>query len=522
MTSPGRELLRFAGLSKTFPGTRALSDVNLAVRAGEVHGLVGHNGSGKSTLIKILSGFYQPNEGSSFWLHEQPVKLSRLSQHDRDGRKAMAFVHQDSNLILEMSAIENLILRSSTLRSQGRSGRGGRSSQEQACRDLLARFSVELDPNDLLVNADPVQRTVVALACALQDWDSDGGILVLDEPTAALPGGEVNRLFRIIRTLRDEGAGILYVSHRLDEIFALADRVSILRGGELVTTDDVANLTKRELVRLMLGEEMEPEYRASFDAQGSTAPAPAAQDLAGATLEDANFTLQRGEILGIAGLPGSGADELPRLLTDRRHAASGMARVKSGRWVPLRTWKSDAIALLPPDRSEEGMIGPMTVAENLSLSVLGRLGKPWRLNHGAERSFTKQWIGELNVVGGYASTYVERLSGGNQQKVLFGRALARDPLVLVLCDPTAGVDISSRFAIYELIARHVREGLSVIVTSSDMGDLVALCSRVLIFQDGKSIGELPRAALSESQLVHAIEGLMTVDDPGTKRAGQSD
>jgi ribose transport system ATP-binding protein len=492
----GDVLLRVENLSKTFPGTRALSDVDLDIRAGEVHALLGHNGSGKSTLIKVLSGYHHPDPGA---------RVTSDAAH-------VSFVHQNLGLVLELNTIDNLALHGGFART--RFGRVRWREQVRTARRLMAPFAVDLDVTMPLAMATPVERTIVAIAAALQGWETDGGVLVLDEPTAVLPPGEVDRLFAIVDDLRARGAGILYVSHRLDEIFRLADRVTVLRNGVNVATRDVADLGKGELVHLMLGVEMEPDYRAAVPEEVPSTPVLEVRGLAGTYLRDVSFTLHEGEVLGIAGLPDSGRDELPRLLTDqRRRATGGEVRLggDAGSWSGVAGWKDSSVALLPPDRAKEGMVGPMTVRENLSLSVLDRFGSPARLRTGSERRFCDTWMRTLDVKAAGQDVPVQTLSGGNQQKVLLGRTLARGPQVLVLCEPTAGVDIGARHAIYDLVAEQVRAGLSVIVTSSDTGDLLALCTRILVLHDGVVARELLAEGLTEHQLVEAMEGVERED-----------
>jgi ribose transport system ATP-binding protein len=505
---PEDVILKVQNLSKTFPGTKALSNVDIDIRPGEVHALLGHNGSGKSTLIKVLSGYHAPDPGASVWLNGQPVHFGELghSHHGHTGH--VSFVHQNLGLVMELNTIDNLALHGGFARTSY--GRVRWRQQARTARKLMAPFAVDFDITQPLAKATPVERTIVAIAAALQGWDSGGGVLVLDEPTAVLPPGEVERLFAIVRDLRASGAGILYVSHRLDEIFSLADRVTVLRNGERVITRDVAGLTKGGLVHLMLGVEMEPDYRAPVPEEVHSQPLLEVQGLAGTYLRDASFTLHAGEVLGIAGLPDSGRDELPRILTDQTvHATAGKIRLRpiSSDWVDIEKWKATGVALLPPDRGREGIVAAMTVGENLSLSVLERLGSIVKLHHRRERRFCHNWIRKLDVKTSGVDVSVQTLSGGNQQKVLFGRTLAREPQVLLLCEPTAGVDIGARHAIYDLIADQVSQGLSVIVTSSDVGDLIALCNRILVLHDGVVARELMAEGLTEHQLVQAMEGV---------------
>jgi ribose transport system ATP-binding protein len=443
------------------------------------------------------------------WLNGQEVSFGELA-HGHLGQAAqVSFVHQNLGLVFELNAIDNLALHGGFLRTKY--GRVRWREQTRMARQLMAPFAVDFDVSQPLSKATPVERTIVAIAAALQGWDTaGGGVLVLDEPTAVLPPGEVQRLFTIVRDLRAHGAGILYVSHRLDEIFELADRVTVLRNGERVITRDVEGLTKSDLVHLMLGVEMEPDYRAPVPEQVHSQPLLEVKGLAGTYLRDTTFTLHAGEVLGIAGLPDSGRDELPRILTDQvGHATAGSIRLSSvsSEWMSLSQWQAESVALLPPDRGREGIVGPMSVGENLSLSVLNRLGSPVKLQHGRERRFCHGWIEKLDVKTSGIDASIQTLSGGNQQKVLFGRVLAREPRVLVLCEPTAGVDIGARHAIYDLVAQQVAQGLSVIVTSSDVGDLLALCNRILVLHQGVVARELWAEGLTEHQLVQAMEGV---------------
>lgn len=504
--------LRVEGLSKTFPGVKALLGVDLDIRPAEVHALVGPNGSGKSTLIKVMSGFESADPGASVWLEGRPVGVGQLA-HRGKGATGMAFVHQDLGLVLELSALDNFALRTGFERS--RFGRISQREQARMARRLLEPLGVELDLTKPLSRVTPVERTMVAVAIALHGWDPRTGILVLDEPTAALPYHEVQKLTQVVRRLRESGAGILYVSHRLDEIFDLADRVTVLRNGRRVVTSPVSALTKRALVHHMLGEDAGLDDVAPTENARRAETALEVAGISGSQVIDASFSVYKGEIVGVAGLIGSGSDELPRLLSDRgKHALTGDLRLAGSDWKPVHRSHQDRIALVPPDRGREGVVQSMTVLENLTISQVGRLSTgPW-LSRRAERTFATRWIKDLGVVTKGLDNRIENLSGGNQQKILIGRTLSRSPDVLILCEPTAGVDVGARAAIYQLIRAHVSEGLGVIVNSSDTGDLTALCDRVLVFRDGRICADLPASELSEKRLVQVMEGTDRGSDDG--------
>jgi ribose transport system ATP-binding protein len=497
----GQAALRIAHLSKTFPGTRALTDAALEIRAGEVHALIGQNGSGKSTLIKTLAGYHKPDPGAVAELDGEPFAIG----HDVPDR--LRFVHQDLGLVNELNAMDNLALRGGFI-----SGAGGRirwREQERETYRLLDRFAVDLDIHRPLAEATPVQRTVVAIIAALQGWHGGRGVLVLDEPTALLPHEEVERLFAMVREVQRAGTSVLYVSHRLDELFEIADRVTVLRAGRVVTTLPMAEVDGRGLASLMVGEEVDPDYRAPVAARPEAPVVLELGDVHGRRLRGLDLEVHRGEILGIAGLAGSGMEELPYVIAGRSSfPAGGRIRLgqRSDEWLDVGGAAALGIPLVPADRAREAIVAEFAVGENLSLSILDRLGPRGKLGLREEAELVARWTRELGIVTAGPDALITTLSGGNQQKVVVARCLARDPDLLVLSEPTAGVDIGTRVAIYDLIADLSRSGLTVVVSSSDLGDLLAMCTRVVVLRNGRVAAELGADGLTEHALVSAIEG----------------
>jgi len=497
-------LLEIRGLSKTFGGTRALADVDLDVRADEIHALVGTNGSGKSTLIKTLAGYHHPDPGASARFAGEPFGLGSDRQHGHD---RLRFVHQDLGHVLELDVIDNLALRHSYVR--GKLGNIRWPEQERAARELLDRFGIDMDLHRPLADATPVQRVVVAIVAALQGWESGQGVLVLDEPTAVLPPHEVAQLFELVGEVRRAGASVLYVSHRMDEIFELADRVTVLRGGRVVATEEVASLTPRTLASLMVGDEVDPEFRAEIPRVPDAPVVLEAADLHSRYLNGVSFRLHEGEVLGVAGLAGSGSEQLPYAVAGALgREASGKLRLASdgGRWRDLTDGGLTGLALVPADRAREGVVAEFGVAENLTLPILDRLRSGFGHSKARETALAHDWIERLQIRTAGHDAPISTLSGGNQQKVVMARCLALEPSVLALCEPTAGVDIGTRIAIYELVAEQAARGLGVIVSSTDIGDLLAMCTRVLVMRDGVVARELDGHQVTQTILLHAIEG----------------
>jgi ABC-type sugar transport system ATPase subunit len=415
----------------------------------------------------------------------------------------LRFVHQDLGLFLELNAVDNLALRGEFLLDPVR--RVKWKAQAELTRSLLARFDLDLDTSRPLSEATPVQRTILAIAAALAGWEGGPGVLVLDEPTAVLPPHDVERLLEIVERVRSRGTSILYVSHRLDEVFRVADRVTVLRGGKVITTRPTAGLDAQQLAELMVGSDVDAAYRADVPVSVDRPVVLKARAVHGRFLGGVDLDLHEGEILGVAGLPGSGRSELPYALVGAMPGATGTVELADGAVLPLRKARGLDIPIVPADRAREAALAEFSVAENISVSMLSRISAFGFVRRSSERKLVGRWMSTIEVKTGSEKQPITTLSGGNQQKVVMARCLARDPSVLVLCEPTAGVDVGTRQAIFEFIADRARAGLSLIVSSSDTGDLLAMCTRVLVMCNGRVVRELVGSEITEQTLLNAME-----------------
>jgi ribose transport system ATP-binding protein len=496
--------LSATGLSKSFSGTLALSGVDLTIQPGTIHALLGENGSGKSTLIKILTGYHTPDAGEAY------VAGSHLSFGSAESsyRLGCRVVHQDLGLVDSSSILDNL---SFTAGFPTRAGTLRRRESRAIADKALARIGLQLDVKQPVGSLSQALKTGVALARALrEDPKSPTHLLILDEPTATLPHDEVDQLLGIVRDIAHSGVGVLYVSHRLAEVRRLADEVTILRDGRRVATGAIAGLSEKELVDLLtdgkLGDEIAPPARTSGT---SLSKALSVKNLAVGPLADFSAEVSAGEVVGIAGLTGSGREVLLPSIFGAVFRDDGEVAVEGH---PIRTGRPDlsiaaGVAYLPPDRKIHGGIMNLSARDNISISDLGPFRRVLRLNRKAETDEARHWFKTLSIrPASGINQSLERFSGGNQQKVLFAKWLRRHPKVLLLDEPTQGVDIAAKAELHRQIAKTAADGTAVLVSSADIEELTAVSHRILIIRAGRVVASLSGTDASISNVTRQTLG----------------
>ncbi len=486
-------LLSFENITKRFGGTTALRDVSLQLFAGEVLALLGENGAGKSTLIKALAGIHVPDEGRILFKGEPYFHAAPQPNE----KQRVAFIHQDLGLVEWMTVAENVGL------AQGYSKRHGlinwRETEARAVR-ALAMVGCDFDPTRRVQDLSRTEKSLVAIARALA---VEADVLVLDEPTASLPADEVERMFVVLRSLRSKGVGMIYVSHRLDEIFRIADRVAVLRDGKLVGAKTVKDTTPSELVNMIVGREVKDLYVRAVLKSGKETLRVSNLTTFGA--RPVSFSAHEGEVLGLVGLRGAGQEAIGRALFGAQESI-GTAHL-DGRLLDLSSPQialSQGVGLVARDRTEESVALSLSVRENMFLNPFA-IGRHLMsvLSPQAEAEKARAIGVDVGLRPNDPTLPVEALSGGNQQKVVVGRWLATGRKVLIAEDPTAGVDVGAKSEIYRLIARALESGLTVIVVSTDFEEVAHICHRALVFSRGAIVAEIAQKELTTQSLIHA-------------------
>jgi ribose transport system ATP-binding protein len=489
-TPSARELLRVEGLVKTFPGVVALDGVSFDLYAGEVHALLGENGAGKSTLIKCLAGVYQPDEGQVF-VDRAPVHITTTAQSEALG---IATIHQEFNLVPAMSVAENVMLG----RQPRRLGIVNRHTMLDEANRALARVGLDVDPRRAVGSLGVARQQLVEIAKALS---VDARVLILDEPTAALTDAETDRLLDLMAELRDNGVGLIFISHHIDEIRRIGQRVTVLRDGSTVATVP-ADVDADELVRLMVGRSIEAQYPRESAPVGEPLLEVKSLSRRGA-FEDVSLTVRAGEVVGLAGLVGAGRTETLRAIFGADRYDTGSVTVRGTAVAPhdVHAAIQAGLGLVPEDRKAQGLVLGASVAENLGLVTLRRATTAGLVDRRQQDRVAQTAVSDLRIRTPSTRTTVRNLSGGNQQKVVMGKWLAADPAVLLLDEPTRGVDVGAKVEIYELINKLTADGHGVLLASSDLPEVLGMCDRILVMAQGRIVGELPREDASQAAVM---------------------
>ncbi len=489
-------------LSKRFGGALALDDVALEILPGEVHGLLGQNGSGKSTLIKVLSGYHTPEPGAELVMNGEGVPLPIPATVGR--RLGLAFVHQHLGLVPSLTVLENLRIGAIATET---SWYVDWRRERQRATETFARFGLTIDTQARIADLPQVERALVAIVRAFEEvraaTGGQSGVLVLDEPTPFLPKVGVDQLFSLVRSIVTEGAAVVFVSHDIDEIMEITDRATVLRDGQLAGTVVTRDTTHAEFVELIVGRRVDL-FGAHHRDLGEAEVAASARQVSGGVLEDVSVNVRRGEVLGLTGLIGSGFDDLPYLIHGARAATGGTLSIGGRSFALARMSPSVSIAagiaLLPSDRLGAAGVGGLSVADNISLPVLNKffhhLLLDWQAIFGRAMRLGKTY----DVRPNRPEMNLAALSGGNQQKVLMAKWLQTKPRLLMLDEPTQGVDVGARQHLFSALSDAARQGTAVLIASTDYEQLSQICDRVLIFGRGRIVGELVGGEISKSRI----------------------
>lgn len=497
-------ILAMNGITKRFPGVLALNNVTFECRKGEVHALVGENGAGKSTLMKILAGAHQPDAGEILLRGEQ----TRLADPQHAQRLGISIIYQEFNLIPDLTVMQNVFL---GREPRNRLGVINQAEMQRRAADLFGRLRVQIDFNSPVLRLTVAQQQLVEIAKALS---LNADVIVMDEPTAPLTDAEIEHLFEIIYDLRRQGVTVIYISHRLDEIFTLADRITVLKDGTAVGTVLPSEIDKGGLVRMMVGRSLDES-----DAEGHVPTAEPILRVEGLSrlgaLSNIDFTLHRGEILGIAGLVGSGRTEMVRCIFGADKLDAGDIYLH-GQKVDLSSpgqAVAAGIGFVTEDRKAEGLVLGLPVRQNISLPNLKRLQRLGFVDRPKEKQVAATKVTELAIKTAGLEQEVRYLSGGNQQKVILAKWLLANPSVIIFDEPTRGIDVGAKAEIYRLMHQLASQGTGIVMISSELPEILRMSDRILVMREGQFAGELARAEAGEERIMllatgHSMEEVM--------------
>ena len=490
----GEVVLKLKGVCKEFPGVKALDGVDLEVREGEVMALLGENGAGKSTLMKCLTGVYQRDAGSIQFKGKE-INYTNARQAQDDG---ISIIHQELNLIPKMKVYENIFLGREL---KNKLGKIDIKQMYNKTAEMLKSMNVDLKPDQKICELSVAQQQMVEIAKALL---LDTKVIVMDEPTDALTDSEVVSLFKIINDLRDRKKAVVYISHRLEEIFEICDRATILRDGAFIGEKKVSELTYDELISMMVGRKLENQF--PYEAMKPGKTVLSVKNLSNDYVHDISFDVKAGEVLGVAGLVGAGRTELAKTLYGVFHYDKGTVELDGQQIHPKSP--SDAIRqgiyYMTEDRKGDGLVLIMNVKENISLSSSDKITSSGHINEKKDREYAEDYVKKMRIKTPSVFQKTRNLSGGNQQKVILAKAMMSDPKVLILDEPTRGIDVGAKKEIYLLINELRRQGKAVIKISSEMPEILGMSDRIMILHEGKKKGELSREEATQEKIMDKI------------------
>ncbi|MDX9985435.1 sugar ABC transporter ATP-binding protein [Sphaerochaeta sp.] len=492
-----REVLRIEGLVKQYPGVRALKGVDLSFNSGEVHGLIGENGAGKSTLIKILAGIVKADEGT-FYFEGEPATITS----SKDASKhSLCFIHQELNLVNYFNAMENIFLGHSYPHRFGPLV-DWKQLRAQA-QEILDTLGIDLPLDIPVLHLSAVQRAMVAIARA---FAVKGSIYFMDEPATALTDIEKEKLFAVVQNLKEQGKTVVYVTHNLEDILRITDRVTIMRDGQVVKHSATSEMTKDTLISAMIGKSLESAFPQRSGTIGK--PLLEVEGLANSRLDDISFTVRSGEILGIGGLVGSGRTELLETLFGVRSLSSGSILLEGKPYHPNSPKEAieQGVVLVPEERRKGGLVLNRSISENIALMSLSEVSRFGFLNHQKLHQSTEDAGKRVHLKASRYTHHVATLSGGNQQKVVFAKTVMRTPKVLMLDEPTKGVDVGARFEIYSIIRELASKGAAILVVSSDFNEVLGLADRILFIKDGSMASVQNNTGMDQEQYLHYCYG----------------
>ncbi|HKP53966.1 MAG TPA: sugar ABC transporter ATP-binding protein [Chloroflexia bacterium] len=491
--SDKKPVIQVQHVSKSFGGVHALQDVHFEIFAGEVHALLGENGAGKSTLIKIVTGLHQPDTGE-IHLDGQPVRFANTREAQEHG---IAAIYQEPSLFPDLDVAENIMVGRQPMRRWGIDWR----EMYQEAGSLLRRLGLSIDPRTKARDLSVAQQQVVEIARALS---INAKVLIMDEPTSSLTLSEVEELFAIVRQLREAGTAIVFISHRLEELFALADRVTTLRDGTYVSTRDMSSVTTEDLIRMMVGRTLGELFPKQAVEAGEVVLEVEGLGREG-SFSGVSFQLRRGEILGMSGLIGAGRTNVARAIFGTEPATAGTIKL-DGKIVTIKS-PNAAMALgigyVPEDRKEHGLVLPMCIADNITLPVLSNFAARGWLDAGKERQAAIEASRTLEVKMAHVEQKAGQLSGGNQQKVVLAKWLGTRPRILILDEPTRGIDVGTKAAVHGLMSGLAAQGMAILMISSELPEVLGMSDRILVMREGRLTGEFSRAEATQEKLMSA-------------------